>query len=510
MVKIMRTLLNRMGITVLLIILQLAFIIFEIFKLGNYYIQISIALNAISVMVAFWIVCQEEIRPEIKIAWIVPILLFPLFGGIMYILYGHNHVSKKLKTELQDILHSSRKLLEQNQKEVTELSQDEFKLCGEVKYLYRAGYPLYKNSSATYYEIGEKYWEALLIELEKAEEFIFLEYFIINQGKVWDSVHEILKRKVKEGVEVRLLYDDMGSVFYLPFNFAARLEKEGIRCLAFNKLFPMMSISQNNRDHRKIVVIDGKTAFTGGINLADEYINHTHLYGHWKDTGIKLHGEGVWSFTVMFLQMWCMSGRTKEDFNRYRTEETGKEENFDGYIQPYGDIPYLKERVGEKVYLNIIESARKYLYIYTPYLIIGNDMTKSLIRAADRGVDVRIVTPGVPDKKMVYWLTQSNYKVLVEGGIKILQYTPGFLHGKCVLCDDYKAVVGTVNFDYRSFIHHFECGAVLYNASICKDMKEDILSTFTKCEEITMDWFGRKHIRWWLFGPVLKLLSPLF
>lgn len=509
MVKIMRMLLNRMAITVLLIILQLAFIIFEIVKLGNYYMQISVALNAVSIVVVFWIVCQEDIRPEVKIAWIVPILLFPLWGGLMYILYGHNHVSKKLRTELQDILYNSRQFLEREQKEEEELYKDELTLSPEVKYLHRMGYPLYKNSSVTYYETGEKYWEALLMELEKAEKFIFLEYFIINKGRVWDSVHELLKRKVKEGVEVRLLYDDMGSVFYLPLDFALRLEKEGIRCLAFNKLFPMMSVSQNNRDHRKIVVIDGKTAFTGGINLSDEYVNYTHPYGHWKDTGIKLRGEGVWSFTVMFLQMWCMSKRTKEDFGVYRAERT-KEENFDGYIQPYGDIPYLKERVGEKVYLNIIENARKYLYIYTPYLVIDNDMTKSLIRAAERGVDVRIVTPGIPDKKMVYWLTQSNYKALVEGGVKIFQYTPGFVHGKCVLCDDSKAVVGTLNFDYRSFIHHFECGAILYNSRICEDIKEDMLLTFAKCEEITPSWYGKKNIRGWLLGPILKLLSPLF
>ncbi len=506
--KVLETILNRMVIVILLVAVQFVFIMVEIFKLSNYYMLISILFRCISFLVVFWIVCQEDIRPEVKIAWIVPILLFPLFGGLMYLLYGNSYVPRKIRLKLDETVNTTSLLLKQNEEDKTVFDESN-RNAGEMKYLCNIGYPIYKDAHMVYYESGEKYWEDLLVELDKADKFIFLEYFIIDEGEMWNSIYKILKRKVQEGVEVRLLYDDIGSVFHLPADFAARLEKEGLHCLAFNRLFPLMSVIQNNRDHRKIAVIDGKAAFTGGINLADEYINHTHPHGHWKDTGIKVCGEAVWSFTVMFLQMWSISGRTDEDYTVYHTESRLSFSD-NGWIQPFGDIPYLNERIGEKVYLTIINNAQKYLYIYTPYLIIGNDMIRSLIRAAERGVDVRIVTPGIPDKKSVYWLTQSYYKVLVEGNVKILQYTPGFIHAKCILSDDYKAVIGTINFDYRSFMHHFECGAVIYGAGICKDIKEDMIRTFGKCEVITKEWFAKKHIRWRIFGPVLKLLSPLF
>ncbi|MDE5938341.1 MAG: cardiolipin synthase, partial [Lachnospiraceae bacterium] len=287
------------------------------------------------------------------------------------------------------------------------------------------------------------------------------------------------------------------------------IEKKGIKCVAFNRLVPFLSLVLNNRDHRKIVVIDGKAAYTGGINLSDEYINYEHPYGdHWKDTGIRIEGKAVWNFTVMFLQMWNMSRYTEEDYGRYYYPFE-KMPGAEGYVQPYMDTPFDDETLGENVYLNMIGAAERYIWIYTPYLVTDNEMITALKLAAKRGVDVRIVTPGVPDKKFVYWLTQSNYQNLIGAGVRIFQYRPGFIHAKCVLSDDKSAAVGTINFDYRSFYHHFECGVYLYRAQAVEELKKDMEKTFGVCEEITMSWCQEKFVKTNVIGPLLKLLSPL-
>ena len=301
----------------------------------------------------------------------------------------------------------------------------------------------------------------------------------------------------------------MGSVFLLPKEYNERIEKKGIKCVAFNRLVPFLALVLNNRDHRKIVVIDGRVGYTGGINMSDEYINYKRAHGdHWKDAGIRIEGEAVWNFTVMFLQMWNMSRHTEEYYGRYRHQFTVRPAG-EGIVQPYMDTPLDDETVGENVYLNMIGSARKYLYIFTPYLVTDNEMHTALKLAAKRGVDVRIVTPGTPDKKTVYWLTQSNYQSLIEAGVKIYQYTPGFIHSKCVLCDDETAVVGTINFDYRSFYHHFECGVFLYRTAMLKDLRKDMEETFAVSENITLEWCKKKFVKTNVIGPFLKLFSPL-
>ena len=311
-------------------------------------------------------------------------------------------------------------------------------------------------------------------------------------------------------MEVRLIYDDFGCVTTLPYQYYKSLQQMGIKCAAFNQFRPVLNVILNNRDHRKIAVIDGHTAFTGGINLADEYINRKERFGHWKDSGICLHGEAVWSFTVMFLQMWSTITGMECDFESYRPE-IYHEEAFkkDGFVQPYGDSPLDGETVGEHVYLNIISQAKKYLYIFTPYLIPDNETLTALCMAAKRGVDVRIVTPGIPDKKIVYILTQANYEILLESGVQIYQYTPGFIHSKSFVCDDEVATVGTINMDYRSMYLHFECGVWMYGSSAVAQVKEDALITFEQCEQINMDYCRKKNFAVRALRGALKFLAPL-
>lgn len=510
MKKVLEKIFSRMVITILLIGLQVGFFVFELIKLSRYYVYISAGLAVLSLLVVFYLICQP-MNPNVKIAWIVPILLFPLLGGLLYIMYGQPRIPKKIRNNMKRIEAACNKTLVQEDEIMRELMEKDRAAANTCSYLNKfAMAPVWKNTRTKYYKIGEEYWEALTEALEGAERFIFMEYFIVEEGVMWDSIHEILKRKASRGVEVRFMYDDMGCMMLLPYKYNERLEKEGIKSMAFNEVVPFMEILLNNRDHRKITVIDGKTAFTGGINLADEYVNHVEKYGHWKDTGLKIEGDAVWNFTAMFLEMWntMYTHAIDTDILKYRCEFP-KNTFADGYVQPYGDTPLDREVVGENVYMNIISMSRRYVFIYTPYLIVDNEMITTLSLAAKRGVDVRIVTPGVPDKKMVYWLTQSYYPVLLGAGVKIYQYSPGFIHAKCFLCDDDIAVVGTINMDYRSLYHHFECGVFLYQTSAGADLKADMEQVFAKSEEITLEWCKNKKVHMSVLGPVLKLFAPL-
>lgn len=507
--KILHFALNRGVITALIVILQAGFFIFEIFRWGNYYAAIAFVLRLLSFGAVIAIIWRQN-NPAVKLAWIVPILMFPLFGGIMYLVFGHVFLPRKLRAGMErtDIL--IRKSLRQDEQVMRDLEEKDQGVANQSRYILDyAGTPVWDGTAAVYYPDGLPYWKQMLEDLEQAEHFIFLEYFILGEGSMWNAVLEVLERKVREGVEVRLIYDDVGSVFLLPKKYYETMEKKGIKCVAFNRLIPFISLILNNRDHRKIVVIDGKVGYTGGINMSDEYINYRCPYGErWKDAGIRIEGEAVWNFTVMFLQMWNMSRYTEEEYGRYRHCFDGKPQAA-GYVQPYMDTPLDDEILGENVYLNLIGHARRYIYIFTPYLITDNEMYTALKLAAKRGVDVRIVTPGVPDKKMIWWLTQSNYQNLIEAGVGIYQYTPGFIHSKCVLCDDEVATVGTVNFDYRSFYHHFECGVFLYRSDAVADLKKDMEETFAVSELITQEWCRKKFMRTNLIGSFLKLFSPL-
>lgn len=507
--KILHLLLNRVFITAMIVLLQVAFFLLEILRWSNYYVAIAAILRLLSIAVIIYLIYRPN-NPAVKLAWIIPIMLFPLFGGIMYLSFGHVIISRKLRDRLQTADKLMRENMPDNESIQQKLQVENPAIANQCNYIsVYSGMPVWENTDTAYFSDGLSYWKRLLEDLDTAERFIFMEYFIIEEGAMWDEILNILEKKAKQGVEVRLIYDDFGSVLKLPKHYDQYIENKGIKCVAFNKLIPLMTVVLNNRDHRKIVVIDGKIGYTGGVNLADEYINYKTVFGYWKDAGIRLEGEAVWNFTAMFLQMWNISRATDEDYAPYRYN-FNKPAEAKGYVQPYGDTPFDEETLGENVYLNMLGYAKKYYYVFTPYLITDNEMCTALKLAAKRGVDVRIVTPGIPDKKTVYWLTQSSYQNLIEAGVKVYQFTPGFIHSKCVICDDEAAAVGTINFDYRSFYHHFECGVFLYNVEAISTLKKDMEDTFAVSELITLEWCKKKFMKLNVIGPMLKLFSPLF
>ena len=349
--------------------------------------------------------------------------------------------------------------------------------------------------------------DVLLADLDKAEKFIFLEFFILRSGKMWDGVEAILRRKAAQGVDVRLIYDDFGSLLGLPSDFVIRMEKVHIRCIPFNPVVPLVSLVMNHRDHRKIVVIDGRIAYTGGVNLADEYINAEQRFGYWKDAALRIEGDAAWNFTVMFLNFWNAFRPSETDYSAFRPQHSAHPVQ-DGIVQPYADSPLDEEPVAETVYLNLLARAEQYVYIYTPYLAVGEEMLDALKNAAKRGVDVRLVLPGIPDKKLVFRLSRSYYLPLLQAGVRIYEYTPGFLHAKCWVSDDRAAVVGSINMDYRSLFLHFECGVLLQHNSQVAALRDDVRATLPQCREIHIS-DCRTSIPGTLLDSVLRLLSPL-
>lgn len=372
-------------------------------------------------------------------------------------------------------------------------------------------FPVYDNTEIQYYSCGEKFFPCFLEELEKAERFIFMEYFAFSEGKMWNTILEILKRKAAQGVEVRFLYDGTCS-FKNPYNYAETLKSYGIHARAFNQIRPVLSTVQNNRDHRKITVVDGHTAFTGGINLEDIYINEEERYGYWKDTVIKLRGDGVKSFTAMFLQSWNLySNKGEEDYPRYLSPVSlqHREGKPAGFVIPYCDSPLDKDNTGESVYMDILYNAKRYVHIMTPYLILDNEMITALTYAARRGVDVKILMPGIPDKPYAFAVAKTFYPELLKAGVKIYQFQPGFLHAKSFVADDEKAVVGTINLDYRSLYLHFECAAFFCHMEAVNSVEEDFQQTLRRSRRITLKTCKNEKTGTKIYGRLLHLIAPL-
>ncbi len=505
--KLLGKIFTRRLVTAYIIVIQLAFLLFFVIDRSVSAPVVSHILGAVSVVVAAHIVAKRE-KDAYKLTWVFLILLFPVFGGIFYLIFylqsARMTVRKKqwrLSEKAHKILESAALLPDDEKRELGEMPQ--------VRYLSNyAGFPVFDTGNVIYYESGESYYNALLCELEKAERYIFLEYFIISEGEMWSGILEILKRKASEGICVRVIYDDMGCFFRIPQKYCDELKKYGIEAVAFNRFRPVITVDQNNRDHRKIVSIDGKVAFTGGINLADEYINVVDRFGHWKDCGVSIHGKASLSFTLMFLQMWDICKNSDEDYSAYLPEATFDEDIHRGYIQPYADTPIDTENVCEHVYLQIINNAKRYVYINTPYLIIDRSMLSALCLAAKSGVDVRIVTPKRWDKRLVHMTTRSYYRELIKAGVKIHEYSKGFLHSKLLVSDDTTASVGTANLDFRSLYLHFECGVWLYKCPAVADIKKDFLDTLTVCEQINeSDCKGNFATR--LLQDFLRVFAPL-
>lgn len=466
--------------------------------------------HLIGILLALFISNQDK-TSSIKISWIILVLLFPIIGGALYLITGTSGTTKRMRRRYEEIDKKLFPLLPDQHNLVEEKKIADRSISNISNYLYDyAHYPIYLDSDVEFFSYATDAFEAQKAALSKAEHFIFMEYHAIEDAEAFSEIEEILIERVKHGVEVRIFYDDMGSIAFINKDFNRKMESQGIHCRVFNPVTPFVNLFLNNRDHRKITIIDGKIAFTGGYNIANEYFNITHPYGFWKDSGVKITGPATKSFTVMFLEMWNAIRKTDEDdtdINKYLPDipYTPKEKCF---IQPYADTPMDNELVGENLYIHLIDRAEKYIYFSTPYLIITDEMIHALSLAAKRGVEVVILTPGIPDKKMVFRMTRAYYKPLVQNGVKIFEFTPGFCHAKQCVSDDIVAVCGTINLDYRSLYHHFEDGCLIYGSDAVMDMKNDFEHSFDISEDVTDQYMSRsfRSTLWCLF---MKLFAPL-
>ena len=451
---------------------------------------------------------SKHTTSAMKIPWIILILVFPVMGLSLYLMVLFFDDLGSAGRRLRKIQSNLQASMPQDSQALSLLENADLTIANQFRYLCNhTGSRVYNHTQTQYYQNASDAFAALKASLEQAKDYIFMEYFIVSDTSSFREIQEILIRKAREGVEVRLMYDDIGSVGYVNLSFAKKLNAQGIQCRVFNPARPVLNVFLNHRDHRKITVIDGTVGFTGGFNLSDEYFDRTQPYGKWKDTGIRLEGDAVQSLTATFLEIWNLSARKIVDDSRYLNVSQIRPE--DGFVQPYGDNPLAKERVAENVYLNLINSAQKSLYLMTPYLIITEEVNRALGLAAKRGVDVRIITPGIPDKKTVYAMTRSYYPGLAAQGVRIFEYTPGFCHGKQCLCDGVLASIGTSNFDYRSLYLHFENNVLMYNSKAVRQMAEDFEAMFPVCREVTNDYTGpgKMFLRTW--QCILRLFAPM-
>lgn len=499
---------SRIGIILLFFLIQ-TFILVGIYVKFQSFIPYYTVISSSFVIIMLLYLFNVEMNSSAKMTWMAVIMIVPIFGAALLLYTKMDLGHRALKYRLNKIISNTKKTIPQNPATIERLAKEDEGMVAIGKYLSRSGcFPVYENSGVTYFKSGEEKFKELLVQLRKAKKYIFLEYFIIDEGEMWGKVLEILAEKVKEGVDVRVMYDGTCEMSLLPHNYPKMLKKLGIKCRIFAPLTPFFSTLYNYRDHRKILIIDGHTAFTGGINLADEYINKIDRFGHWKDTAVMIKGNAVKSFILMFLQMWNMYERIPE-FEKYLNYDIKKKYATKGFVIPYGDIPLDDDKVGEIVYMDILNRATKYVHIMTPYLILDGEMETALKFAAERGVDVKIILPGIPDKKYAFALAKTHYASLLASGVKIYEYTPGFVHAKVFVSDDIKAVVGTINLDYRSLYHHFECATYMYKTECISDIEEDFNETLNKCKQITKENVRKEKARIKIVGKLLKIISPL-
>ncbi len=511
--KIFKLLLSRGLIFGLAILLQVATLVFLMARFIQYYAVIAI-LNTLLSLGIFIHLTEKDTDPGFKLVWLVILLLFPMLGAVLYLFLANPKVRKKQSRALSSIEKQRQTYLTADLAYRRAIEETLAEYGGIEKTLNRTAYSHgHLGNRVSYFGDGAAFFEDLFASLRAAESFIFLEYFIIKKGRIWDELHAILREKVREGVEVRLLYDDVGTLGDLPGDFDFILTQEGIKCRKFNPIRPILSGIYNYRDHRKIAVIDGKVAYTGGINIADEYAGLAEPFGKWKDSAISFRGSAVANFTFLFLQAYDTSGRAPaadEDYSRY-FQSYREEATAGGYIHPFGGgpLPHYKEGAQQNNFLSMIASAKEYLYITTPYLVMDHTLETALKNAALRGVDVRIVTPHIPDKRVVFAMTRASYRGLLAAGIRIYEYTPGFLHAKQLLADGNLGFVGTINLDYRSFSHHFECGAVICRDPSLQAIRRDFDSLFKVSEEVTSENYRMNRFEVWIHR-LFSLFAPLF
>ena len=505
-IGMIRKLFNRRLFILLLIVAQLVWTTVMLFR--SYQLQwLQTLLTLFSIVTALHLLLRQD-KSAFKLSLIFLILLFPVFGGAFYWIFHSQTATVGFRMKLSKIEHAAKYAYAASDSVFENAVKELPQARKQLHYMKNnTPYPIYTNTESKYYGSGRAMLEDLLTNLKSAERYIFLEYFIIEDGKMWQAILKVLRDRVGAGVDVRIIYDDLGCFFTLPPNYQKKLRAMGFKCEKFNRFHPFLTSIQNNRDHRKILSIDGRIAYTGGVNLADEYIDEKIKYGRWKDSAIRLSGDGAWSFTVMFLQTWSFLTRS-EDYRLYLPDTFGDAKATDGWVQPYCDSPMDKVNVGEHVYLRIIESAQRYLYITTPYLMVDDGMLSAIRSAAKCGVDVRIITPEIPDKKTVHFTTRSYYRPLLRDGVKIYEYKDGFMHSKTFISDDTVATVGTVNLDFRSLYLHFECGTCLYQTQSIHDMKHDFLGTLESCRQITeKDCKANVFVQF--FQSVCRIFAPL-
>lgn len=510
MKKLLTHIFNRVVLVALFIVLQVAAVLFVFTRFMRQFPMFYLACMILALFLVLKIISQKG-NPENKLAWIIPIIALPIFGALLYLMFGKYRMTKREKKKLHEILDKNVEAMSLDKhcrETLKDTVPDAYLQSSYIHHMSLA--PLHTNTQTEFFAEGMEMYESMLDSLKKAKHFIFMEYFIVDFGTMWFSILEILEEKVNEGVDVRFMYDDLGCIFTLPSNYCRQLESKGIKCCAVNRFIPVISSRFNNRDHRKICVIDGYIGYTGGINLADEYINVIDRYGHWKDTGIVMKGYAVWNLTVMFLSFWDYYRTEKSDFKLYHPNCCCTESfTSDGFVQPFTDTPIDDEAVGENVYLNMINRAKKYVYISTPYLVIDSTMLLSLTTASKSGVDVRIVLPGLSDNYFTQELGRSDYRKLVEAGVKVYEYTPGFIHSKVFLCDDKYAIVGTINLDFRSLYLHYECGVWMYDCSCTRKIYDDYMHIFNESEEITLSKCLNTPLPKRFVRALLKLIAPL-
>ena len=510
---------GRTGLLLGFILLQVLLLFLGLNVLAKYVYVFFGGYLAFGLVILLIILNRTE-NPTFQLAWASLVLLFPVVGGLMYLYCELQPGTALLSARITEIDRETVSMLRQEPEVLADLGRKDYRMAQLANYVQKNGYPTYRNTEVKYFPGGEAFFEELLVQLKNAKRFIFLEYFIIAEGLMWGEVLKLLKEKVEEGVEVRVLYDGTNELFNLSYQYPNYLCGMGIRCKVFSPVYPIFSTHYNNRDHRKIVVIDGKVAFTGGINLADEYINVKERFGHWKDAGLMLTGEVVRTFTVMFLKMWDLTEKTenmalylKQDLQPASEKEHAMqpyhEAQAEGFVLPYGENPFAADRTAERVYLEILNCATRYVHIMTPYLVPDQELLQALCYAAKRGVDVKLILPHIPDKKYAFALAHSYYRRLMKAGVRIYEYTPGFVHAKVFVSDDIRAVVGAINLDFRSLYLHFECAAFLYGMPEIQAIEDDIRSTLPKCQLVTP--FDVRHDKWTrkVVGQLMRLVAPL-
>ena len=506
--KTCRVLFSRYSISATMIVLEVLFI--TLLLIGNFYTHVTylVGFSLVFSLCILFIIINRDVNPEYKVSWIVIVLVVQPIGGILYLLFYQMRMSPR-ETKLARGIYESQSAYVSSEDKIGELEVTDKLAASKVRAV-KADYTpaeVYGNTEGRFFGSGEDFFDSMLKDLRSAREYIFLEYFIIDEGELWDEVHSVLREKAAMGVEVRLLYDDIGCMKTLPSRYEIGLRREGILAYRFARVNPRVSAVHHNRDHRKICIVDGVCAYTGGVNIADEYVNKRARFGHWKDGGLRIAGTAVLGMLRMFLASWDMTVGTLSDYGKYFEGVARAESSDGGYYMPFGSgpAPVYKRPVGKNAFLNLINQSESYVYITTPYLIIDFDLTGALCNAALRGVDVRIITPGIADKKIIKVMTKSAYPRLIESGVKIYEYTPGFIHEKNFISDDKYAVIGTINLDYRSLVHHYEDAVWMYASPALQDVKDDFLATVSLSREM-----DERTARLSLAEKIFKIINRIF